>query len=195
MPDPSTGQPHFDAAQRRQLVQHARDAVGAALRGESAPSGKGSGALREACGVFVTWRRQIDGRLRGCIGQVEAREPLEDAVAHMAVAAALEDPRFAPVSLAEIPKLRLEISVLSRFVPIRPEDIVVGRHGLMIRHGAHRGLLLPQVPVEEGWDRETFLDGVCRKAGLHPGAWRESEAELQGFTATVFGEEPRPTNG
>ncbi len=152
MPDPSTGQPHFDAAQRRQLVQHARDAVGAALRGESAPSGKGSGALREPCGVFVTWRRQIDGRLRGCIGQVEAREPLEDAVAHMAVAAALEDPRFAPVSLAELPKLRLEISVLSRFVPVRPEDVVVGRHGLMIRHGAHRGLLLPQVPVEEGWD-------------------------------------------
>ena len=190
MPDRVRGEIPFDERERFVLLQRARNAVERALRGERAPVGAGAGVLREPRGVFVTWRRRSDGSLRGCIGLVEAREPLEDGVAQMAVAAALADPRFVPVTMQELPSLRLEISVLSAFAPIRADDVEVGRHGLMIRRGARRGLLLPQVPVEEGWEREAFLDGVCRKAALPRGAWREAGgAELYGFTATVLLEE------
>jgi AmmeMemoRadiSam system protein A len=113
--------------------------------------------------------------------------PLWKVVQECAVAAATEDPRFPPVSPKELPELHVEISVLTPLFPIRPEDIVVGRHGLMVTQGRMRGLLLPQVPVELGWDREMFLDQTCAKAGLPPSAWRHG-ATLQGFTAEVFGE-------
>ena len=109
-------------------------------------------------------------------------------VQECAVAAATEDPRFPPVSPDELSSLRVEISVLTPLVLIRPEEVEVGRHGLMIAQGRRRGLLLPQVPVEWGWDRETFLDQTCVKAGLPPSAWRHG-ATLWAFTAEVFGEE------
>ncbi|MBP2680072.1 MAG: AMMECR1-domain protein, partial [Deltaproteobacteria bacterium] len=96
-----------------------------------------------------------------------------------------------PVSPGELPSLRIEISVLTPLFPLRPEEVEVGRHGLLVRQGRMRGLLLPQVPVEREWDRETFLDQVCVKAGLPPSAWRHG-ATLQGFTAEVFGEEEEP---
>jgi AmmeMemoRadiSam system protein A len=114
--------------------------------------------------------------------------PLFKVVQECAVAAATEDPRFPPVSANELPSLRIEISVLTPLVPIRPEEVQVGRHGLMVSKGRMRGLLLPQVPVEWGWDREMFLDQTCVKAGLPPSAWRHG-ATLQAFTAEVFGEE------
>jgi AmmeMemoRadiSam system protein A len=103
------------------------------------------------------------------------------------VAAATEDPRFSTVTIDELALIDLEISVLTPLFPIKAEDVEVGRHGLMISHNGKRGLLLPQVPVEQGWDREEFLDQVCVKAGLAPGAWRRG-AKLNGFTAEVFGE-------
>ena len=106
----------------------------------------------------------------------------------MAVAAAVEDGRFAPVNPAELGELRIEISALGPLEPIRPADVEVGRHGLLISHRSRRGVLLPQVPVEQGWDRETFLEHTCRKAGLPEDAWREQGVELLGFTAAVFGE-------
>jgi hypothetical protein len=107
----------------------------------------------------------------------------------MAVAAAVEDPRFPPVKRDELDELTIEISVLSPFHRVTDvEQIQVGVHGLMIVKGKHRGLLLPQVPIEQGWDRKTFLEGLCRKAFLEEGCWRE-DAALYAFTAVVFGEE------
>ncbi len=113
-------------------------------------------------------------------------------VADTARAAAFEDPRFEPVTLPEVPHLKVEISVLSPLQPIQPDEVVVGRHGLVIAQGTHRGLLLPQVAPEWEWDRETFLAQTCLKAGLPADAWQHG-AELQGFTAEVFSEgEPDP---
>lgn len=171
--------------ERAELLRIARRAAEEYLRSgrvplESPPPGR----LTEPGAAFVTLTS--GGRLRGCIGHTEPVAPLYRTVQECAVAAA-EDPRFPPVSLREIGNLRIEISVLGPLLPIRPEEVRVGKHGLMIRKGARRGLLLPQVPVEYRWDRKTFLDQVCLKAGLPPGSWR-ADAELFGFTAEVFGE-------
>jgi AmmeMemoRadiSam system protein A len=113
---------------------------------------------------------------------------LLDTVARMAVAAAVEDGRFSPVTAAELSGLTVEISALGPFEPIRPEAVEVGRHGLLVSHAGRRGILLPQVPVEHGWDRETFLAHTCVKAGLPEDTWKEPGVELLAFTAEVFGE-------
>jgi len=135
--------------------------------------------------AFVTLRS--GGHLRGCIGYTEPHAPLYRVVRECAVAAATEDPRFPRVTKEEVADLRIEISILTPLSPIRPEDVTVGVHGLQIRKGTNRGLLLPQVAVEHGWDRQMFLSQVCRKADLPPDAWKE-DAELASFTAEVFGE-------
>jgi uncharacterized protein len=145
-----------------------------------------AGALAESSGAFVTLRRH--GELRGCIGRVEPDEPLPQTVAECAVSAALHDPRFPPVTSAELPEISIEISVLSPLADISPEQIEIGRHGLLISSGFRRGLLLPQVPVQWEWDREQFLAQTCCKAGLHPGAWR-SGARIQAFTTRVIAEQ------
>ncbi len=142
-------------------------------------------ALAEPCGAFVSLHK--GARLRGCIGYVEALKPLWLTVRECALAAALRDPRFDPVEPEELPSLRLEISVLSPMEEIQPDQVEVGRHGLLISRGYQRGLLLPQVAVEWGWDRERFLEETCLKAGLPPDAWRHG-AKVQGFTAQVFEE-------
>lgn len=136
------------------------------------------------CGAFVTLHRGEE--LRGCLGHLEADKPLAQVVAEMAVAAASEDPRFPPVAKDELPELRIEISVLTEPRPARPEEIEVGRDGVIIRRGARQGVLLPQVAVEYDWDRETLLTMVCRKAGLPDSAWREGKAELLAFQAEVI---------
>jgi AmmeMemoRadiSam system protein A len=135
--------------------------------------------------AFVTFRS--GGSLRGCIGYTEPHAPLYRTVQECAVAAATEDPRFPRVTPGEVDDLRIEISVLTPMMPVRPEDVTVGVHGLMIRKGQKRGLLLPQVALEQGWDREEFLSQVCAKAGLSLDTWKE-DAELYSFTAEVFGE-------
>jgi AmmeMemoRadiSam system protein A len=142
-------------------------------------------SLRTNCGAFVTLRK--GEHLRGCIGHVEPSAPLYHTVRDCAVAAASRDPRFEPVTPAELPDLRIEISILSLFNDVRPEDVEVGRHGLLISRGFHRGLLLPQVATQWHWDREQFLEETCLKAGLPPDAWRHG-ARIQAFTAQVFGE-------
>jgi hypothetical protein len=143
--------------------------------------------LKELRGAFVTLTR--DGELRGCIGYVTPQVPLYQAVADMAVNAAVRDPRFPPVTRDELRKLRIEISVLSPLAPCPdPQSVQVGKHGLVIQKGGRSGLLLPQVPVEWGWDRRQFLEQVCRKAGLPPNAYREPDAVLMTFTAVVFHE-------
>lgn len=143
--------------------------------------------LQRPSGVFVTLKKH--GELRGCIGEILPRRPLLVAVQWAALAAAFNDPRFLPLSREELEEVKLEISILS--IPKAlddPEKVEVGKHGLIIVKGEKVGLLLPQVPVEEGWDREEFLKGVCRKAGLPEDAWKNEEAKLYTFTANVFGE-------
>jgi AmmeMemoRadiSam system protein A len=120
-------------------------------------------------------------------------KPLDETVRDVAAYAALEDRRFRPVNESELPILEYEISVLS---PLHKVDdinqIHVGQHGLLIRKGNYEGVLLPQVPTEEGWDRNTFLEQVCVKAGLPEKAWKDDDADLFMFTALVFGEPKAP---
>jgi AmmeMemoRadiSam system protein A len=177
----------YSAAEQRWLLQLAHATIRAAVTGSEVDSQSpvATPHLHQSRGAFVTLHE--DGQLRGCIGSITAYAPLDETVREMAIAAALEDPRFQPVTEAELGKLQLEISVLSPMFAIAPEDVVVGRHGLMITHGGHRGLLLPQVPVEWGWNRETFLAQTCRKAGLPEDQWKKG-AKLEAFTAEVFGE-------
>ena len=148
----------------------------------------GSGAMLQARPAFVTLRLRETRALRGCIGQVTAHGPLVESVMKMAVAAGTEDPRFPPVKLDELDDLRFEISALTPMEPIAAESVEVGRHGLMIRHQGRSGLLLPQVPSEQGWSREQFLAGVCRKAGLPDDAWQGDDVELSGFECEVWEE-------
>ena len=143
-------------------------------------------ALNQPRGAFCTLH--LNGRLRGCVGYVAAIKPLLQTVAETAVSAAFYDPRFSPVTANEAPHLKIEISVLSLPEPIRSDQVEVGRHGLIIAQGSRRGLLLPQVAPEHGWDAETFLSQTCAKAGLPPDAWRHGAA-IEAFTAEVFGEE------
>ena len=139
-----------------------------------------------AGGLFVTLRQR--GALRGCIGVLGTGEPLERDVVRCSISAATQDPRFPAVTLAELPGLQLEISILSTLLPVgAPEEILVGRDGLQIEKDGRRGLLLPQVPVEHGWDREQFLQELCNKAGLPRDAWTTG-AKLHRFTAQVFQE-------
>jgi len=136
-------------------------------------------------GAFTTLH--LEGKLRGCVGYIAAVKPLLQTVAEAAVSAAFHDPRFPPVTAEEAPHLQIEISVLSLPQPIRPDEIVPGRHGLIVTQGSRRGLLLPQVAPEHGWDALTFLAQTCLKAGLPPDAWKTG-ATLEAFTAEVFGE-------
>jgi len=170
----------IDDEQGRRLLALAREAIRAELLGLPAPE-PAAGEPRRA--VFVTLRRREDGSLRGCIGHVEARHPLGEAVARAAVLAATRDPRFPPVEASELEALQIEISVLSPFDPAPPEAVEPGVHGVLVSWRGSRGLLLPQVAREQGWDRETLLDHACLKAGAPAGAWRDAETSLRIFTA------------
>jgi len=144
-----------------------------------------SRTLNEELGAFVTLKK--DGRLRGCIGNIVGNGPLAATIERMAGAAAFEDPRFPPLTAAELAGLDIEVSVMGPLSPCPdPELIEVGRHGLYIRKAMHSGLLLPQVATEWGWDRETFLDQTCVKAGLPKGTWRKSKTEIWWFEAVIF---------
>ena len=145
-------------------------------------------SLRQKCGAFVTLRRGKS--LRGCIGIIEANAPLYQTVRQCAVWAGTNDPRFPQVMKGEVAGLNIEISVLSPLFDIAPEEVEVGRHGLLVSRGVIRGLLLPQVASERKWGREQFLEETCRKAGLPLDAWRH-DAKIQAFTAQVF-EEAHP---
>jgi AmmeMemoRadiSam system protein A len=174
--------------ERDALLRLARGTIAARLGRQPEPSRAGDGRLSEPAGAFVTLKRRHDGDLRGCVGYVEPVFPLFEVVARAAVAAALEDRRFHPVTADELPGLAVGISVLGPLAAIRPDAVEVGRHGLVVRWAGQSGLLLPQVAIEHGWGRESFLDHTCLKAGLPSGAWRHPGAELLAFTATVFAE-------
>jgi len=128
--------------------------------------------------------------LRGCIGHIAASRPLFETVREVAVSSAFEDPRFPPLEKQEWSGIRIEISVLSPFEKITDMGLIrVGTHGIMIRRGYRSGLLLPQVATEQGWDRDTFLTHACFKAGLPADAWKSPDANIEIFSAIVFGEE------
>lgn len=183
----------LSAEARSDLLRIARRSLEAAARGSAyEPESDLDAELRAPAGAFVSLHRRADGALRGCIGCVEARSAVGESVARAAYDAALHDPRFPPVTPDETEALVVDVSVLEPPSPIAPGEVVVGRHGLIVERQGRRGLLLPQVPVEWGWDREAFLDQVCVKAGLPKSAWRSADATLLGFEATVFGEEPSP---
>jgi MEMO1 family protein len=170
------------------LLKLARSVIEAECRGTKLTiSPPPSPIMREPRGAFVTLKKA--GALRGCIGYIEAIKPLAETIEEMAKAAAFSDWRFNPVKAAEIPDLEIEISVLSPLSEVDdPSTIAVGTHGLIVSRGSNRGVLLPQVPTEWGWDRETFLAETCAKAGLPEGAWKEKGTRIESFTADVFSE-------
>ncbi|KAF0245832.1 MAG: hypothetical protein FD180_1244 [Planctomycetota bacterium] len=179
----------LSTAERSSLLAHARLAVreAAAGREPAAPAPPSdSPSLAAAAGAFVTLHGS--GRsLRGCIGYVEARRPLWVTVWDAARQAALDDPRFQPVNHAEVDTLAIEISVLGALQAADPASVRIGQHGIVLSRGPRRGLLLPQVAVEHGWDAERFLEAGCEKAGLPPNSWRDAGARIEVFTAEVFG--------
>ena len=151
------------------------------------PPSNASATLNQEHGAFTTLKKS--GVLRGCIGYTSAEKPLYITVRDTATLAAMRDPRFSPVTASELPSLQYEISVMS---PLRRvtdiQQIKVGQHGLLMKNGDSEGILLPQVPVEQGWDRNTFLEQTCAKAGMRSGCWRDEDTDIFSFTAVVFGE-------
>ncbi len=173
-------------AQKDRLLELARTALEEAVRfGKVSKVTESAEALQTPCGAFVTLNER--GRLRGCIGHIEAVGPLYFTVRECARAAALDDPRFDPVRPAELSFLHIEISILSPLSDITPQQVEVGRHGLLISQGGRRGLLLPQVAGEWNWNREQFLQETCLKAGLPADAWQHG-ARIQAFTAQILKE-------
>ena len=172
--------------EKKALRRIALAAIEGKLKGvRSAPEEKLGSNLQEKRGAFVSLHKS--GRLRGCIGQIVPTKPLQQTIADMAVAAAFDDPRFDPLTLREMKDLELEISVLTPMERLKnPDEIEIGRHGLYLKKGFCSGLLLPQVAVEYGWDRNTFLEETCRKAGLSRGAWKEKGTEIYIFSADIF---------
>jgi len=143
--------------------------------------------FREKCGAFVTLH--VKGNLRGCIGYIEGFKIIPETVKEMSVASAFNDPRFSSLTPDEFKKIDIEISVLSPVEKVYDlNEIVVGRDGLIITRGFSRGLLLPQVPVEQGWDRDTFLSHTCLKAGIPMDSWKKPDVIIEKFSAQVFSE-------
>jgi AmmeMemoRadiSam system protein A len=184
--------------ERAALLSDAREVITATLENrlpsyERRPGLKnavkaGNSVLAKSCGAFVSLR--IGKALRGCIGRMNAADTLENTVRVMASEAAFGDPRFPALSAKELPQCRIEISVLSPMEPCAdPWSVRVGVHGLYLVHMGKSGVLLPQVPTEQGWNLEEYLDYICVKAGLPPHAYEEPGAQLYTFTAVVFAEE------
>jgi AmmeMemoRadiSam system protein A len=169
---------------RRAILSYARDSVRAAVLRSAPPIAPPQEVFRTCRGVFVTLH--VQEKLRGCIGVVEAAEPLSVSIVHCAAGAAQRDPRFSPLRAEELSDLQIEISLLSPPAPILTSQIEIGKHGLIVARGQRRGLLLPQVATEHKLSREQFLAETCRKAGLPENAWQSDEVSIIGFTCAVF---------
>jgi uncharacterized protein len=175
----------FSREERSLLLQLAHQSIAAALERREISLVPPDSHLAEPRGVFTTLYYR--GDLRGCVGYVFPVMSLYRTVAESARGAAFDDSRFALVTRDEAAELRVSLSILSPPQPIRPEDVEIGRHGLLIKMGAYRGLLLPQVPIEHQWDRIAFLEQTCKKAGLPIDAWQNG-AQVEAFTAEIFGD-------
>lgn len=179
----------LNAKEKATLLQIAHKAIDTYIRTGEVPSvePREEKTLNIRSGCFVSIKQA--GSLRGCIGNFQSEHPLFREVAEIAVASASKDPRFYPLKKEDLNDFSLEISVLS---PLRKvenfEEIEVGKHGIYLEKGYYRGVLLPQVAVEHGWDRETFLRQTCLKAGLPGDSWKAEDAEIYIFSAQIFGE-------
>jgi AmmeMemoRadiSam system protein A len=195
MDDGRDGPEALSLDDRTFLLGIARAAAQAAVLGGDAPPGPGGEAGPRSPsargfrtgGAFVSLHDRR-GELRGCVGLLRSESPLDETVAGMAVAAATRDGRFPRVTAVELRELVIEISALGPLRQVRPDEVEAGRHGLHLRVGASSAVLLPQVAVENGWDREELLKKTARKAGLTDEAWQRPDAEVYVFTAEVFGE-------
>jgi AmmeMemoRadiSam system protein A len=177
--------PSLSEADRHALLQLARKAVVEAVTHGRLPEQiPNDGVFAERRGAFVTLH--VQHRLRGCIGVIEADQPLGDSIVRCAGSSALQDPRFPPIRPEDLAELHVEISILSPPAPIPLEEVELGRHGLLVARGTQRGLLLPQVAVEHHLTREQFFEETCRKAQLPREVWREPGTQLFGFTCEVF---------
>ncbi|MCP4137648.1 MAG: AmmeMemoRadiSam system protein A [bacterium] len=179
----------LNRTQQESLLKLARNTIARALSQEVPADEPDFSDLifKEKCGAFVTLH--IKGQLRGCIGYIKGVKEIPATITDMAASSAFKDPRFRPLSAEEYPDIDIEISVLSPIEAVKDiSDIKVGRDGLIISQGFNSGLLLPQVPVEQGWDRDTFLQHTCFKAGLTAAAWKDPDTKLEKFSAQVFGE-------
>ena len=181
----------FTNDERALLLRLAHESILSALENREIALDPPSARFAEPRGAFTSL--YLRGALRGCVGYVLPVSPVYRAVADTARAAALEDTRFHPVTLPEARDLEIELSLLSPPQPIAAEAVEIGRHGLLITMAGRRGLLLPQVPTEHHWDRTTFLEQTCRKAGLPLNAWQNG-ATIEAFTAEVFGDKNSPHN-
>lgn len=181
-------------ADRKAILELARQAVEEAVcRNRLLDRIPKTGVFERRCGVFVTLH--VCKRLRGCIGVIEAKEPLGYSVARCAVGAALEDPRFTRMRSEELAGLEIEVSLLSPLERIQPQNIEIGKHGLLIEQGFYRGLLLPQVATEHHLDKERFLQETCYKAGLRGDAWKSSQTRIYAFTCEILGPEQHEEQG
>lgn len=181
----SLTQGEFTREERAVLLSLAHESILSALEHREISVDPPSPHFSEPRGAFTTI--YYHGQLRGCVGYVLAIISLYRTVAETARAAAFEDTRFPPVTLAEARVLEVSLSILSPLRAIKAEEVEIGVHGLLVSYGGRRGLLLPQVPVEHGWDRPTFIEQTCQKAGLPRDAWKNG-ATLEAFTAEVFGD-------
>jgi len=185
--------PLLDDSAKQELLTLVRFTLETYLSTRTTPDyATGRAELQSRAGAFVTLRRGEE--LRGCIGQIAPDTPLYHTIQNCAISAAVEDARFAPVTYPELPQLRIEISVLSPLERVHDlSGITIGQYGLLVSRGQRRGLLLPQVAAENGWDRDTFLANTCRKAGLPPNAWQDPQTIIEAFKAQVFSEEKART--
>jgi uncharacterized protein len=182
-PSPEDSQNEFTPEERRILLKLAHQSILSKFDRREISLDPPSSHLAEPRGVFTTI--YLHGALHGCVGFVQPVASLYRNVAETARSAAFEDSRFSPLASEEAADLDVSLSILSPLRPIAAEEIEIGRHGLLISKSGQRGLLLPQVPLEHGWDRITFLEQTCRKAGLPPDAWKNG-ASIESFTAEIF---------
>jgi AmmeMemoRadiSam system protein A len=182
-PSPEDSQNEFTPEERSILLKIAHESILSKFDLREISLEPPSPHLAEPRGVFTTI--YLQGALHGCVGFVQPVASLYRNVAETARSAAFEDTRFTPIIREEAPNLEVSLSILSPLTQIAPEKIEIGRHGLLISKAGRRGLLLPQVPVEHGWDRITFLEQTCRKAGLPSDAWQNG-ASIEAFTAEIF---------
>lgn len=182
--------------QGKKVVKYAREVVEARISGEGVPEPPEKDFFEEKKGVFVTLKK--DGELRGCIGITQAEYPLKESIKR-AASSCIKDPRFPPLQTEELEKITVEVTILTQPELIEvdesedyPEKIEIGEDGLLLKSGRSQGLLLPQVPVEQDWNEEEFLKGVCQKAGLAPSAWKNTDRDLYKFQGQIFKEkEPK----
>ena len=181
--------PNIDQKEQQLLLESARASIESRFRKALPPDLRipGESTVNQSLGAFVTLKKE--GHLRGCIGSIIGRQALWKSVQELAKASAFEDSRFPPLGINELDSITIEISVLSELEAIDDyRKICIGSHGILLRHGSHRALFLPQVATEQGWDLDEYLSHCCRKAGLGADFWKTNPIDLEIFTAVVFSE-------